>query len=273
MSNLLEAAILGTVQGITEFLPISSTGHMVLLQRWFGLNQQVYGLSFDMFTNLGTLTAVTVYFWKDIVKLVSNIRLPKRGVPINIETKQAGWILGTTLLVGLAGLALEGVIATSFRTPLLVGVMLIVFGAVMLAAEAAARRSERQPLNAKRAYAMGLAQAVALIPGVSRSGVTISAGLFAGLDRVTAARFSFLLSLPITAIAVAKRLSGSGPDLAATWGTDVAWFYLTGLATATVAAYFAIHFLLKFLSKHSLAIFAYYRFALGGIVILLAAFS
>src|SRR5690606_12938328 len=149
-----EAAILGTVQGITEFLPISSTGHMVLLQRWFGLNQQVYGLSFDMFTNLGTLTAVTVYFWKDIVKLVSNIRLPKRGVPTTTETKQAGWILGTTLLVGLAGLALEGVIATSFRTPLLVGVMLIVFGAVMLAAEAAARRSERQLLNAKRAYAM-----------------------------------------------------------------------------------------------------------------------
>lgn len=266
--SVLEAAALGLLQGVTEFLPISSTGHLILLQQLFGLDQQVYGLSFDMFTNLGTTVALVAYFWRDLVALVRNVRWPRPGHDVTPETKQVGWILGATLVVALVGLLIEDTIATDFRSPELVSWMFILFALVMLLAEYRAARRPQQPLSTSSAYAMGLAQAIALIPGVSRSGISISAGLMAGLDRVTAARFSFLLSLPITVAAIGKRLLTAQSELAGSLTPEIVLFYTVGILTAGLAAYATIHYLLRFLSKYSLAVFAYYRILLGVIVLL-----
>lgn len=268
LTHLLEAAFLGLVQGVTEFLPVSSTGHLILFQKLFGLDQRTYGLSFDMFTNLGTTLALFWFFRSDLWELLRLLRLPGKGRPLSQAERVPWWILGVTVLVGAVGFLLEDQIATTFRTLPLIAAMLAGFGVLMLVAERYATQRTDQ-LSARTAYGMGLAQIIAFLPGVSRSGVTITTGLFLGLTRAAAARFSFLLSAPITLAAIVKRLSTAAGDFQATPPTaEVTSFYLVGFLVAGVAGYYSIKFLLGYLARFSLAAFAYYRLTLAAAIVI-----
>lgn len=268
--SLLQAIFLGGIQGLTEFLPVSSTGHLIIFEHLFNLDPQVYGLSFDMFTNLGTSLALVFYFRKDLKKIIGDFRMPKLNRPLTAEQKIPWWIIISTIIVGGVGFLLEDTIATKLRDTQIIAWMLILFGIVMLAAEKINQNLAKQELRAPSAIAIGLSQMLAFIPGVSRSGATISTGLFLGISRAEAARFSFLLSVPITLAAIAKRLFSTGANLLETGiSPEVATFYLVGLFSALIVGYFSIHFLLGYLQKSSLAAFAYYRFGLAILILVL----
>jgi undecaprenyl-diphosphatase len=274
ISALLIAAFLGAVQGITEFLPVSSTGHLVILQYLFNLDQATYGLSFDMFTNIGTLLAVLIYFRHDFRRLLSRLRLPSADKPLRGEERVPWWIIGVTALVAAVGFVMEEAIATTFRSLPLIAATLIGFGVVMLLAEYYGNQYlKKQPLTIGRAYGVGLAQILAFVPGVSRSGATISVGLLMGLSREDAARFSFLLYAPVVFGAISKRMVTAYHEFQAVPVTaDIVLFYIVGLVAATVVGYFTIAFLLAYVRRASLAAFVYYRFALGAAILLYLAY-
>jgi undecaprenyl-diphosphatase len=267
--HLLQAVALGIVQGITEFLPVSSTGHLVIAESILHVDQTTYGLSFDMFTNIGTTAALIYFFRKDLWDIAKKLRLPSSAKPLTKDEHVPWWILGVTIIVGIAGFLLEDTISTTFRTLPLIAAALILFGIVMLIAEKVSKQREtHKELTALEAYGIGLAQILAFIPGVSRSGATISTGLFLGIERSQAARFSFLLSAPITAAAIAKRLITTIHEFSKTGlSADVATFYLLGALAAGIAGYYSIRFLITYLQKYSLAAFVYYRIALGVLII------
>ena len=260
--SLIEAIILGLVQGLTEFIPVSSSGHLIIAHELMGISET--GLAFDVALHLGTLLALLAFFNKDIVNLA--VALFRRT-----EQTRLAWLLAAgTLPAVVGGVLLQDLAESSFRSIRLVAVNLIVVGAIMLLAERlAARRAEPTPLaqtSWRQAMLIGTAQAVALIPGVSRSGSTISAGLFAGLSRLAAARFSFLLAIPITFGALLKVLLEASTITQVQQETGV---FVVGIVTAFVSGLLAIRFLLRFVAKHSLAVFAYYRFVLGGVLLLI----
>ncbi len=262
--NVLEAFILGLVQGLTEFIPISSSGHLVLLHHAFGVVE--HGLAFDVALHFGTLVALIVYFWKDLWALFSAL------FKQSDKTKLAWLLIAATVPAAIIGYLLEGAAESTFRSVKLVAFNMLAFGLIMLLAEYYYRRhkshTDLESTSTSQALAMGFAQAAAIVPGVSRSGSTITAGLFVGLDRVAATRFSFLLGVPIMAGAVAKVFSKGGviKDV-----QNEQAVFIVGIITALLSGLFAIKFMLKYLSKHGLHIFAYYRIALG--VILLATFT
>lgn len=273
MPDLLKAALLGMVQGLTEFLPVSSTGHLVLLEDWLGVSQDRFGLTFDAAIHLGTLAAILVYFWPLVAALavawarsVRSLRWDARS-----DSRLAWLIVIGSAPAAVLGFLFEDVVEDELREPVIVAVTLILFSGVLLLAE---RLGEKQRdatrLGVAGALFVGFAQAVALIPGVSRSGITISAGLFAKLKRQQAALFAFLLSAPIIAGAGLKQLFDVVDELRGGLldGEDLA-FFLTGLALAAVTGYLTIRFLLAFLREHSLYPFVAYRVTLG-VVILLA---
>ncbi len=257
--SILQAIILGLVQGLTEFIPVSSSGHLLLLHHAFGLSEQ--GLGFDVALHIGTLLALMVFFYKDILELAQAIftKGPK--------TRLAWVVALATVPAVIAGMLLQDRAETTFRTPYLVCATMAVMALVMLAAERYGRGSTvLEKTTHKQGLIIGVAQAVALIPGVSRSGSTISAGLFAGLDRVAATRFSFLLSIPITAGAIAKVVSDQ--DTLNQIKNETGLFAI-GIVTAFISGVVAIRFLLKFVAKHSLNVFAYYRLVLAAITLIL----
>jgi len=270
--DIVEAAILGIVQGLTEFLPISSTGHLVIVEKALGISQDEFGLPFDAAIHLGTLAAVLVYFRGTMRQLVSGWfqSLRRRDWQATPHSRLAWLLLLGTVPAGIAGLALESTAEDAFRSPALVAAMLIVFCLPLLAAERWGRR-QRDALNVTPvdALVIGVAQGVALIPGVSRSGITISAGMLGGFRRDEAAVFAFLLSAPVIALAGGKQVFDivTGADDA---GRDYA-VYGVGLLTAAVVGYAAIAFLLRFLRVRSLAAFIVYRVGLGALVLALAA--
>jgi undecaprenyl-diphosphatase len=256
----VQSTVLGAVQGLTEFLPVSSSGHLILVPVLLGWPDQ--GLAFDAAIHLGTLAALLVYFRADLRALLAgrNVRL--------LLLLMVG-----TVPAGLAGLAFGQTIESRLRDPRLVAVSLIAWAVVMWLADRHAARN-RRPIRGVdrvdwvRGLTTGLAQAVALIPGTSRSGITITAGLLAGMDRVTAARFAFLLSIPVTAAAgAAQALSllrrGLDPVLVGPLAVGVIASFLAGLA--------AVWFLVGFLGRGSLLPFVIYRIALG--VLILALFA
>lgn len=260
MIHYLQAIILGTVQGVTEFLPISSTAHLIITQKIFGLDQSTYGLTFDMFTNLGTILAVIIFFWKDLRVIFGDLRF---------SNKTPWLILLSTIPVGLVGLLLEKKIETSFRSLWVIVFTLVFVGFVMIAAEKFSKFKSDKP-KPWQIVITSLSQILALIPGVSRSGITISTAMFSGLDRVTAARYSFMLSLPITMAATAKKLLDfSGEIGSKNLPNDVIIFYVLGAVFSFITGYLTLQFLLKFYQKYSLTSFAYYRFILAGILILI----
>ena len=266
----LQAVVLGAVQGVTEFLPISSSGHLrIVSQIWFG---QDAGASFTAVTQLGTELAVLLFFAKDIWRIVlawfGGLRNPERR---NLDYRIGWYVILATIPIGLLGFVFKDEIRTAGRNLWLVAIMLIAFSFVFIAAEmTAAQRPGKslEQMRPKDALAMGIAKCLALIPGVSRSGGTASAGLFFGMEREAAFRFSFLIAIPAVLASGlfslpdafhpdGEGVSASGPQI------------LVATVIAFVLGYISIAWLLKFVSHHSLGWFAGYRIALGLLVLIL----
>jgi undecaprenyl-diphosphatase len=273
VQDIIEAIVLGVVQGLTEFLPISSTGHLVLTSDLLGIDEDKFGLQFDAAIHLGTLAAVLIYFRVIIVELITSwlASINARDWQHSAKSKLAWLLILGTIPAGLAGLALEDYVSNQLRDPIIVGVMLIIFCVPLVLAEQYGRRvrdvDSATPVDA---LLIGTAQAIALIPGVSRSGITISTAMFDGFKRDEAATFAFLLSAPIIAAAGGKQvfdlIRGKGDDVSA--GFEV---YVVGLITAGLVGYAAVAFLLRFLRTNTLMPFVYYRVVLGVLVLALVA--
>jgi undecaprenyl-diphosphatase len=264
--NALQAIVEGVVQGLTEFLPISSTAHLRIVPALCGWEDP--GAAFTAVVQLGTMAAVLLYFRVDLWRIarawLGGLRHEEQRRTLD---SRLGWyILLGTIPIAVLGLAFKDPIETKFRNLELIGTSLIVFGLVMLAAEAVSRRDRPlREINARDGWFVGFAQALALVPGVSRSGATISAGLFRNFDRAAAARYSFLLSVPAVVLSGLFELRHAGEG-----GLPIG---ATALATllAFVTGYASIAFLLRYLARHSIAVFVAYRLVLGVMVIALAA--
>ncbi len=269
--TLLQAVVLGIVQGLTEFLPISSTGHLRIVPAFLGWEDP--GAAFTAVVQLGTMAAVLLYFRKDLIRIfwswLRSVR-ERTWLKSDLDAKLGWFIIIGTIPIGIFGLAFSNQIETGARDLYLIGSALIVLGLILLVADrVGTKERDIEHIRTKDGIAIGLAQALALIPGVSRSGSTITAGLFMGLDRTAAARFSFLLSVP------AVVLSGAFELVKILGDSEGDHTSLGALAIATLAAfisgYAAIAWMLRYLQHHSMAIFVIYRVALGVLVIALAA--
>ena len=261
-----QAVVLGLVQGLTEFLPVSSSGHLILVPRVFGWPDQ--GLAFDAALHLGTLAALVAYFRAELIGVVVG----------SVSRRLAVLVLVATVPAGLAALAFGHYIETSLRWPLLIAFTTAFWGIVMLIADRRAvepapetsptsRPAPGDPLERVswgQGLAVGCAQTLALIPGTSRSGITITTGLFAGLDRATAARYSFLLGIPITAAAgLKKALDLSRGGLPAGEGGPLA----IAILVSFLSGWFAVWFLVSYLKRRSLTPFVIYRLALAALIV------
>ncbi len=269
MEDLLKAALLGIVQGLTEFLPVSSTGHLVATGELLGVSEDEFGLGFDAAIHLGTLFAVLLYFRVLVMDLARAWALSVVNLHWNVsqDSRVAWFILLATIPAAIAGVLVEGIAQDAFRSTFLVGVMMLIFSLPMLAAErfASSGRRDMSSLTVVDAVLIGIAQALALVPGVSRSGISISAGMGRGFDRTNAATFAFLLSGPIIAAASFKQFIDAARSEA--FSSQIG-LYLVGLITAAVVGYAAIAFFLKFLKTNSLIPFVLYRTLLGIVLIL-----
>jgi undecaprenyl-diphosphatase len=275
--NVLQAVILGIIQGLTEFIPISSSAHLIIVPWLFGWEDKlINSLTFDVALHLGTLIAVLAYFARDWVRLIKAglASIAERRIGEDPDRKMA-WFLIIAVVVGLLA---EKKIEQLFHQPdaphqgsamIAMAVLIAVLGALLFMAERLARhvRSMDQ-LSLRDIVLIGLAQALAVFPGVSRSGSTITAGLALGLKRETAARFSFLLSAPIIGGAGAKSLLTIFNDIQAHGmaGFDIVAF-ASGLVAAAVSGYLCIKYLLRFLQKHPTTIFVLYRWALAVMIV------
>jgi undecaprenyl-diphosphatase len=268
--SLLEAIVLGIAQGLTEFLPISSTAHLRIIPAFAGWEDP--GAAFTAVTQLGTMAAVLLYFRHDLARIarawLRSLRDP--AARRELDARLGWYIVLGTIPIGIFGLVFKDQIETGARDLYLIGSALIALGLVLLLAERVAKHDRPlEEITTRDGIAIGLAQALALVPGVSRSGATLTAGLFMGLDRTSAARFSFLLSIPAVVLSGAVEF---GSILSGEEGDDVG---IGALALATLLAfvtgYASIAFLLRFLSNHSTVVFVVYRVVLGALVLVLVA--
>lgn len=244
------AILAGALQGLTEFLPVSSTGHLVIFENLFGISQGSFGLAFDASLHLGTLAAILLFFYRDYLAVFKN----KLYLKLAIGTIPAVFF----------GLLLESYIESSFRQLSVVGIALIVFSLVMIAAEKLGRQKTKSP-NLLGSFVIGLFQALALIPGISRSGATISAGLFLGLKREKAARFAFMLSGPIVAAAGLKKFLDTAASANLSVNLD---FFIIGMVSSGIFGYLTIKYFLRYLAAKTLYPFVAYRIVLGLILLL-----
>jgi undecaprenyl-diphosphatase len=268
----LQALVLGIVEGLTEFLPVSSTGHLTIVEKLMHLSVDDQGVTaFTAIVQVGAIIAVIVYFWRDIVRLVAAFF---RGLGSAQARQDPSWrealvVIVGTIPIAVVGFAGRNVVSGPLRNLWVVAVALIAWSGVMwLAERAATQKRPEESTTLLDAVVIGLFQCIALVPGVSRSGATISGGLFRGLDRVAATRISFLLSIPallaaggLEAVSQAKAVSktvGWGPTLLAT-------------AVALVVAYLSIAWLLRLVAHHRITVFIPYRIALGILVAVLLA--
>src|SRR5215218_9962914 len=264
--EFLEAILLGVVQGLTEFLPVSSSGHLLLGQYFLGVDQYRFGLPFYVALHLGTLVAVIAFFWRDLLRMArAFVRSFSRGINLaDPDERLAYLILASTVPAALIGFFLESFFETAVRSPWVVVFNLVLVGILFIVGEAVGSKSRRaDKLHFAEAVGIGFAQAAALVPGVSRSGATITLGLFLGLGREEAARFSFLMSVPIIAGAGSLQLAeaaGEGMD------SHEAAMFGAGFVSSAAVGYWAIKFFLSFVAHHSLRAFAYYRFGLAAVV-------
>jgi len=273
--NLFQAIILGIIQGLTEFIPISSSGHLILAEKWMGLEQTMTAEQITAFVavmQLGTLAAVIVYFIGDIVTITTGFihgnLLWLRGVHDHTPRKAAR--LGWLIIIGTLPIAVIGLLAKKFiegdatKNLLVIGVSMIVWAILLFLAERFGKRhSEMDHIGVREALVIGGAQAFALIPGSSRSGTTITAGLFAGMSREAAARFSFLLSIPAIG---ASGLLEFKEALHLLSGVSMANLAVA-TAVSAVVGYASIAFLLSYLRRHSTYAFIIYRLIVGAIVL------
>ncbi len=268
MLELIEAIFLGVVQGLTEFLPVSSSGHLLLGQYFLGLDQERFGLSFDVAMHLGTLLAVVSFFWRDLIRMAFAFLRSLRHRDLSEPDQRLAYlILASTVPAALIGYFLEDFFETAVRSPWVVVFNLVLVGVLFIVGEAVGRRTRQaSKLTFVEAIGIGLAQAAALVPGVSRSGATITLGLFLGLRREEAARFSFLMSVPIIAGAGALQLREVVLEGMSAYDTLL---FGVGFITSAFVGYLAIRFFLRFVVDHNLRAFAYYRFGLAAVVTVL----
>ncbi|HEY3286547.1 MAG TPA: undecaprenyl-diphosphate phosphatase [Gemmatimonadaceae bacterium] len=261
--TLWQAAVMGTLQGLAEFLPISSSAHLSLTPWAFGWNEP--GLAFDVALHVGTLVALVAYFWSEWIALArAGVNVVTTWKVETIAEHRVVFIVVATIPAAIFGLLLEDYAETVFRAPTLTATMLIIMGALLWWADHSAP-AERTlaAMTWKQALLIGIAQVFALIPGVSRSGSTMTAARALKFDRQSAAVFSFLMSMPvIAAAAVLKvpKLLSAGADLTV----------LVGIAAAAVSSWLAIAVLLRFIQRNGFAVFAIYRFVLGAAIYALA---
>ena len=249
--SMIEAFILGIVQGLTEFLPVSSTAHLILFPWFFKWGGDLNTLTFDVALHAGTLVALILCIWRDWIEMLMHKR------------RLLYLIILASVPAGGVGFFLNDFVEESLRNPYIISVALVLGGIVMFLSEKMFKHRSLENLNLPDAVVIGISQAIALVPGVSRSGITISAGLFRGLDRSSSARFSFLLSTPIIAGAV---LLHAGKMMTGTLHYDFNLF-MTGFAASAVTGFAAIKFLMSFFRKYSLNAFVYYRFFLAAVII------
>ena len=268
--DLFQAIVLGIVQGLTEFLPISSSGHLRIVPALVGWDDP--GAAFTAVIQLGTMAAVVLYFRRDLWRIATAwlASLRDRSRRSELDARMGWYLIAGTVPIVIFGVAFSHQIENGARSLYLIGTTLILLGLLLLVAEkVSSRERDLSTITRKDAIVIGFAQALALIPGVSRSGATITAGLFLGLDRVAAARFSFLLSIPAVVLSGLYELR----DVVA--GTAEGGVGIAPTAVATVLAfisgYVSIAFLLRFLTTHTTAVFVAYRVALGAVVLALAA--
>ena len=256
--------VFGLVQGLGEFLPISSTAHLILLPYFTGWPDP--GLAFDVALHLGTLIAVIAFFWQDWLHILASALSNYKKEGFSGFRKTALYYLIIATIPGVIfGLLLDKKAETVFRSPLLIALALIIAGAILYFADKKFQGVKNiENINLKASMLIGLSQALAVIPGFSRSGMTISAGLFCGLNKISAAHFSFLLSTPIIMGAAILKL----PEL---FRSRLDTTVVLGIISSTIFGYLAIKYLLKFLENYGYAIFFWYRLALG-LIILIAYF-
>jgi undecaprenyl-diphosphatase len=258
--SLFEAIMLGLVQGLTEFLPISSSAHLALAP-WL-LGWQDPGLAFDVALHLGTLVAVAWYFRRDWIELARAAWHIARTRRVDtIAERRVLLLVAATVPAGLGGVVLKDYAETAFRHPAIMASTLIVVGLLLWYVDRVAGQARPlEQLTARDAWLIGFAQVCALVPGVSRSGSTMTAARALGLERGAAARFSFLMSFPIIGAAVALKL----PEVLRNSGAVVP--LAAGIAAAAISSWLAITVLLRFVTRHSFGVFAVYRIVLGVLV-------
>jgi len=266
--SITEAIILGLVQGLTEFIPISSTAHLEIVPVLLGWGDP--GAAASAVIQFGTWLAAVIYFFRDIVRLVAGFfrGLVNRRPLADVDSREAWLVVIGTLPIVILGLVLKKHIESTFRGLWVITTMVIVVAVLLLIAELVARRQRLRQfdqMNVADAVAIGLGQCLALIPGSSRSGSTIMAALFRGVERATAARYSFLLSIPAVGGAGFLELFHERHHLAQLGWTPI----LISIAVAFVFGYASIWFLLRYLRTHTTYIFIWYRFALGAVMIAL----
>jgi undecaprenyl-diphosphatase len=259
----VQAALLGVVQGLTEFLPVSSSAHLILARLFFGFDADKFGLAFDVACHVGTLIAVLIYFRTDIARMIAALpRLTDRNDP---DARLIWLIVVGTIPAVVAGLLFKHRIEDHLRTPAIAAAMLAAGAVLLLAAEAAGAKTRREAsLTLGEALLIGCAQAVALIPGVSRSGATLTVALFLGLRRAEAARFIFLLAIP----AILGAAASEAPKLLKAGLGDTASLFLIGIVSSAIVGYAAVKYFIRYLGNHSLAVFAWYRLALAAVTVI-----
>ena len=258
--EIIKAAVLGIVQGLGEFLPISSSAHLVLVPKLLGWQYQ--GLTYDVMLHLGTLIALLIYFRKDWIQIISDgIKTPSAP-----QGKTLWYLVAGTIPAGIAGLLLEKKAEEAFRSPAVIAIFLMVFAVLLYVADKRAKENSVKTLGLDTALIIGAAQALALMPGVSRSGITITAALLLGFSRTEAARVSFLFSAPVIAGAAMLQLRHVRPEM-------ITVPFLTGFFASLISGWFAVQFLMGFLRTNTLKPFVYYRLALGAVILALAVFA
>jgi len=264
----LYTILLGIIQGLTEFLPVSSSGHLVLLHEIFDLSQ-INELTFDVILHTGTLVALLIFFYKDIINYFRAFlnSLLKWNVKNDFQQKMAWFLFISMIPAGIIGYFLENIIENTFRSALSVAIVLIIVSFLFFLVEKYSKKiKDFTSLNWLKVIILGLAQAIALIPGVSRSGITIITGMTFNLKRELAAKFSFLMSIPIIFIASLKKIYDL---LQIGLATEQLLIYFIGFFISAITGYFCIKYFLLFLKKYSLNYFAVYRIIIGIIILLL----
>ena len=261
MIIIFKTILFGILQGITEFVPVSSSGHLAILHNFISLEGVIDNLSFDVALHMGTLVALCIYFYKDIIKyIVGAYHWITQGKRETIEQKMALWLIVGTIPAVVMGVVGEACITRYLSSIISVSVMLVIIGIFMIITERIAKQKyTMKKITWRIALCIGILQAIALIPGVSRSGITIIAGMWANLKRSTAAQFSFLLGIPAIFGAGLKKTY----DIFQT-GEQVEWnLFAIGLITSAIVGYLVVRWLLQYLKKHRLDVFAYYIIILG----------
>jgi undecaprenyl-diphosphatase len=262
MPTSLQALLLGLVQGLTEFLPVSSSAHLILARAIFGFDSDKFGLAFDVACHVGTIIAVLIYFRQDVARMVA--ALPRLFDATDPEARLIWLIVVGTIPAIAAGLLFKHQIEDHLRTPPVAAVMLALGAVLFIVADRMGSKTRGDgSLTLAEAFLIGCAQAVALVPGVSRSGATITVALLIGLRRAEAARFIFLLAIP----AIFGAAASEAPKLLEAGLGDTASLFLIGVVSSAIVGYVAVKYFIRYLASHSLDVFAWYRLALAATVV------